>query len=70
MIFTFGRRLASIANPDWVPRNTAEVLQFGKTVAEDTGMLVYQNSEAASAYHFGPVIRRYREGHAIAEQVI
>jgi hypothetical protein len=44
MIFTFGRRLVSIANPDWVPRDTAEVLQFGKTVAEDTGMSVYQNS--------------------------
>ena len=44
MIFTFGRRLTSIANPNWVPRDTAEVLQFGKTVAEDTGMLVYQNS--------------------------
>jgi hypothetical protein len=58
MIFTFGRRLASIVNPDWVPRNTAEVLQFGKTVAEDTGMSVYQNSEAMSAYHFGPTSAR------------
>jgi hypothetical protein len=70
MIFTFGRHLASIANPDWVPCNTAEVLQFSKTVAKDTSMSVYQNSEATSAYRFGPVIRRYREGHAIAEQVI
>ena len=41
MIFTFGRRLASIANSNWVPCDTAEVLQFGKTVAEDTDMLVY-----------------------------
>ena len=51
--FTFGRRLASIANPDWVPRDTVEVLQFGTTVAEDTSMSVYQNSEAMSAYRFG-----------------
>jgi len=56
--FTFGRRLASIANPDWVPRDTAEVLQFGKTVAKDTGMSVYQNSEATSAYRFGPASAR------------
>ena len=49
IIFTFGWCLTSIANPDWVPRNTAEDLWFGKTVAEDTGMSVYQNSEAASA---------------------
>jgi hypothetical protein len=54
MIFTFGQCLALIANPDLVPRGTAEVLQFSKTVAEDTGMLGYQNSEAASAYRFGP----------------
>jgi hypothetical protein len=59
MIFTFGQRLTSIANPDWSPRNTAEVLQFGKTVAKDTGMSVYrmsvyQNSKATSAYCFGP----------------
>jgi hypothetical protein len=56
MIFTFGQRLASIANPNWVPRDTAEVLQFGKTVAKDTGMSVYQNSKAASAYRFGPTL--------------
>jgi hypothetical protein len=54
MIFTFGRRLTLIANPDLVPRSTAEVLQFGKTIAEDTGMSGYQKREAASAYHFGP----------------
>jgi hypothetical protein len=58
MIFTFGRCLASIANPDWVPHDTAEVLQFGKTVAEDTGMSVYQNSEAMSAYRFGSTSAR------------
>jgi hypothetical protein len=46
MIFIFGQRLTSIANPDWAPRDIAEVLQFGKTVAEDTSMSVYQNSEA------------------------
>ena len=54
MIFTFGRRLALVANPDLVPRGTAEVLQFGKTVSEDTGMSGYQNSEATSAYNFSP----------------
>jgi hypothetical protein len=70
MIFTFGLRLASIANPDWVLCDTVEVLQFGKTVAKDTGMSVYQNSKAASAYRFGLVIWRYREGHAIAKQVL
>ena len=59
-----------IVNPSWVPRDTAEVLWFSKTVAEDTGMLVYQNSEAMSAYCFGPVIWRYRKGHVIAEQVL
>ena len=48
----------SIANPEWVPRNTVEVLWFSKTVAEDTGMSVYQNSEAASAYRFGPTSAR------------
>jgi len=37
---------------DLVPRGTVEVLQFGKTVAKDTGMLGYQNSEAMSAYRF------------------
>jgi hypothetical protein len=58
MIFTFGRRLASIANPNWLPCDTAEVLQFGKTVAEDTGMSVYQNSEATSFYRFGPASAR------------
>jgi hypothetical protein len=54
MIFTFGRRLALIANPNLVPRSTAEVLQFGITIAEDTGMLGYQKRKAASAYRFGP----------------
>jgi hypothetical protein len=54
MIFTFGQHLTLIANPDLVPHSTSEVLQFGKTVAKDTGMLVYQNNEAASAYRFGP----------------
>jgi hypothetical protein len=58
MIFTFGQHLASIANPDWVPRDTAEVLQFGKTVTEDTGMSVYQNGEATSFYRFGPTLAR------------
>jgi hypothetical protein len=37
---------------------TLEVLQFGKTVAKDTSMLVYQNSKAVSAYHFGPTSAR------------
>jgi len=62
MIFTFGRRLALIANPDLVPRGTVEVLQFSKTVAEDTSMSGYQNSDAASAYHFGPTsVRQFRD---------
>jgi hypothetical protein len=38
-----------------VPHGTAEVLQFGKTIAEDTGMSGYQKREArqhtASARH-------------------
>jgi hypothetical protein len=59
MIFTFSQHLTNIASPDWVPRDTAEVLQFGKTVAEDTGMSVYQNSEATSAYRFGPASARW-----------
>jgi hypothetical protein len=43
-----------------VPRGTAEVLQFGKTIAEDTGMSGYQKREAASAYRFGPTsVRRF-----------
>jgi hypothetical protein len=58
MIFTFSQCLASIASLNWVPRDTAEVLQFGKTVAKDTGMSVYQNSEAASVYRFGPTLAR------------
>jgi len=58
MIFAFGRCLALIADPSLVPHSTAEVLRFGKTVAEDTGMSVYQNSEAKSAYHFGPTSAR------------
>jgi hypothetical protein len=58
MIFTFGRCLALIVTPGSAPCNTAEVLWFGKTVAEDTGMSVYQNSEAASVYRFGPMMRR------------
>src|SRR5258708_3014981 len=53
MIFTFGQHLALIANPNLVLCSTAEVLQFGKTVAKDTGMSGYQNSEAMSAYRFG-----------------
>jgi hypothetical protein len=56
MIFTFGRRLALIANPNLVPRGTAEVLQFGKTVTEDTSMSGYQKREAASAYRFDPTL--------------
>jgi len=32
---------------------TAEVLQFSRTVAKDTGMSGYQNSKAVSAYRFG-----------------
>jgi hypothetical protein len=58
MIFTFGQRLASIANPEWVPHDTVEVLWFSKTVAEGTGMLVYQNGKAMSAYRFGPTSAR------------
>jgi hypothetical protein len=46
MIFTFGQRLALIATPGSAPCDTAEVLWLGKTVAEDTSMSVYQNSEA------------------------
>ena len=34
-------------------------LQFGKTVAEDTSMSVYQNSEAVLAYHFSPTSARW-----------
>jgi hypothetical protein len=56
MIFTFSRHLVLIANPDLVPRGTVEVLQFGKTVAEDIGMLGYQKHEAASAYRFRPTL--------------
>ena len=52
MIFSFGRCLALIVNPGLVPHGTAEVLQFSKTVAENTSMLGYQNSEAVSAYCF------------------
>jgi hypothetical protein len=60
MIFTFGQRLALIANPGLAPCSTAEVLQFGKTIAEDTGMSGYQKREAVSAYHFGPTpVRRF-----------
>ena len=65
MIFTFEWRLALIATPGSAPYDTAEVLQFSKTVAEDTGMSVYQNSEAASVYRchtpnlFGVVLRIY-----------
>jgi hypothetical protein len=58
MIFTFERRLALIATSGSAPCDTMEVLRFGKTVAEDTGMSVYQNSEAASAHRFGPMMRR------------
>jgi hypothetical protein len=53
MIFTFGQRLALIANPDLVPCSTVEVLQFSKTVAKDIGMSGYQKREAVSAYRFG-----------------
>jgi len=56
MIFGFGQHLMLIVKPNLVLCSTAEVLRFSKTVAEDTGMLVYQNSEAASAYHFGPTL--------------
>jgi len=45
----------SLQLPD---QHTAEVLQFSKTVAVDTGMLVYQNSEATSAYCFGLMMWR------------
>jgi hypothetical protein len=58
MIFTFEQRLALIATPGSAPYDTAEVLQFGKTVAKDTSMSVYQNSEAALAYRFGPMMKR------------
>jgi hypothetical protein len=45
-----------------VPRGTAEVLQFGKTIAEDTSMSGYQKREAASAYRFGPTsVRQFRD---------
>ena len=47
-----------LTSRNWVPCDTAEVLQFSKTVAEDTGMSVYQNSEAVSAYRFGPTSAR------------
>jgi len=56
MIFTFGRCLTLIVNPDLVPHGTAEVIQFGKTVAEDISMSGYQNSKATSAYRFGPTL--------------
>jgi hypothetical protein len=59
MIFTFSWYLVSIANTKWVPRDTVEVLWFSKTAAEDTGMSVYQNSEAASAYRFGPTLAQW-----------
>jgi hypothetical protein len=52
MIFTFGRRLVLIANLDLVPHSTAEVSQFGKTIAKDTSMSGYQKHKAASAYRF------------------
>jgi hypothetical protein len=42
MIFTFSRHLTLITNPDLVPHGTVEVLQFGKTAVEDTGMSGYQ----------------------------
>jgi hypothetical protein len=58
MIFTFEQCLELIATPRSAPYDTVEVLQFGKTAAEDTGMLVYQNNEAASAYRFSPMMRR------------
>ena len=45
-----------------VPRGMAEVLQFGKTIAEYTGMSGYQKHEAVSAYRFGPTsVRRFRD---------
>ena len=45
-----------------VPHGMAEVLQFGKTIAKDTGMSRYQKREAASAYRFGPTsVRRFRD---------
>jgi hypothetical protein len=56
MIFTFGQHLTLIVTPGSAPCDTAAVLQFGKTVAEDTGMSVYQNSEATSVYHFSPMM--------------
>jgi hypothetical protein len=68
MIFTFSRHLALIANPNLVPRSTAEVLQFSKTIAEDTGMLGYQKCEAASAYCFGPTLVRQFGDIAIVVQ--
>jgi hypothetical protein len=68
MIFTFGRRLALIANPGLVPHGTAEVLQFGKTIAEDTGMSGYQKREATSAYRFGPTSVRQFGDIMIATQ--
>jgi hypothetical protein len=68
MIFTFGQRLALIANPDLVPHSTVEVLQFGKTIAEDTGMSGYQKREAASAYCFGPTSVQWFRDIGIAAQ--
>jgi hypothetical protein len=50
MIFTFGRRLALVAAPNSALHSTP---QFGKTIAEDTGMSGYQKRKAASAYRFG-----------------
>jgi hypothetical protein len=56
------RRFPMILAIYLVPRGMAEVLQFGKTIAEDTGMSGYQKREAASAYRFGPTsVRQFRD---------
>jgi hypothetical protein len=68
MIFSFSRHLTLIVNPDLVPSGTAEVLQFGKTVAEDTGMSGYQNSKATSAYRFSPTsVWQFRDITIVAQ---
>ena len=57
MNFTFGWCLTLIATPGSAPCDTAEVLRFSKTAAEDTSMSVHQNSEAASAYRISIPLR-------------
>jgi hypothetical protein len=69
MIFTFSRHLALIANPDLVPRGTAEVLQLSKTIAESISMSGYQKREATSAYRFSPTLVQQFGDIAMVTQV-